>query len=171
EQAKALEKERSVTKEVWDFGEKIRSWYKQAGPKLADVLLAQINTGASRIFRTLCGDTTADLKWTNDFEVQVSTPNDKSVRSFRQLSGGEQMMAAIAVRLALLQRLSNIRIAFFDEPTGNLDVHKKRNLANVLENVRGFSQLFVISHDSTFEGMANQVIKLAKDTDGRTRVV
>jgi len=171
EKANALEKERSVTKEVWEFGEKIRSWYKLAGPKLADVLLAQINISASRIFRALCGDTTVDLKWTNDFGVQISTPNDKAVRTFNQLSGGEQMMAAIAVRLALLQRLSNIRIAFFDEPTGNLDVHKKRNLASVLENVRGFNQLFVISHDSTFEGMANQVIKLVKDTDGRTRVI
>ena len=50
-------------------------------------------------------------------------------RSFINLSGGEQMVAALSVRLALLKQLSDIRVAFFDEPTVNMDAERRERLA------------------------------------------
>jgi exonuclease SbcC len=76
------------------------------------------------------------------------------------MSGGEQMAAAMSVRLALLKQLSDIRIAFFDEPTTNMDAERRENLAVQLSNIKHFDQLFVISHDDTFEGYVDNVVKI-----------
>jgi exonuclease SbcC len=84
-------------------------------------------------------------------------------RTFQQLSGGEQMAAGLAVRLALLREVSTIDVAFFDEPTANLDGARRANLAQQILNIKGFSQLFVISHDDTFEQDTDHVVRLHKE--------
>ena len=89
-------------------------------------------------------------------------------RSFRQLSGGEQITAALSVRLALLRDLLRIDTAFLDEPTQNL-AHPQGNLAEQIQRITGFSQLFVISHDDTFERLLQSVIHVEK-IDGVSRV-
>jgi exonuclease SbcC len=96
---------------------------------------------------------------------------DGRARGFEQLSGGEQMAAALAVRLALLRELSAIDIAFFDEPTSNLDDTRRDNLAEQILTVRerGFSQIFVISHDDTFERVTDHVVRVIKE-DNESRV-
>jgi exonuclease SbcC len=73
------------------------------------------------------------------------------------------MAAALAVRLALLRETSTIDVAFFDEPTANLDGERRANLARQILNVKGFSQLFVISHDDTFEQDTDHVVRVWKE--------
>jgi len=73
------------------------------------------------------------------------------------------MSAALAIRLALLRRVSDIDVAFFDEPTANLDEARRENLAEEISDIRGFSQLFVISHDDTFERLTNNLIRVRKE--------
>jgi DNA repair protein SbcC/Rad50 len=85
------------------------------------------------------------------------------------LSGGEQMSAALAVRLALLKKLSTLNIAFFDEPTQNMDILRRSNLAEQIRRVRGFDQLFVISHDDTFEQGLDSLVRLTKQ-NGETQL-
>jgi exonuclease SbcC len=51
-----------------------------------------------------------------------------------------------------------VRIAFFDEPTTNMDEERRRNLAQQIGRIRDFDQLFVISHDDAFEGATDQII-------------
>ena len=70
--------------------------------------------------------------------------------------------AALAVRLALLKELSEVNLAFFDEPTTNMDEERRRNLAQQIGRIKDFQQLFVISHDDTFEGFTDQVILLGE---------
>jgi DNA repair protein SbcC/Rad50 len=74
------------------------------------------------------------------------------------------------VRLALLKKLSTLNIAFFDEPTQNMDGLRRTNLAEQIRRVRGFDQLFVISHDDTFEQGLDSLVRLRK-TDGQTRML
>ncbi len=85
-----------------------------------------------------------------------------------QMSGGEQMSAALSVRLALLKKLSSLNIAFFDEPTQSMDELRRMNLAEQIRRVRGFDQLIVISHDDTFEQGLDSLVRLRK-VDGETR--
>lgn len=72
------------------------------------------------------------------------------------------MCAALAVRLALLKVLVDINIAFFDEPTTNMDELRRRQLAEALGHLKSFHQLFVISHDDTFESVTENIIRVER---------
>ena len=137
-----------------------RETIREAGPSIMKALLRQISTEANRIFGEIIGDHSAELTWENDYEIVLR--RDGKERSFAQLSGGEQMSAALAVRLALLRSLTRLDIAFFDEPTSNMDDERRGNLAEQIRRVRGFDQLIVISHDDTFEQGLDSVIHLEK---------
>ena len=69
--------------------------------------------------------------------------------------------------MALLKVLAKLDVAFFDEPTQNMDETRRSNLAEQIRRVRGFNQLIVISHDDTFEQGLDSVIFLHK-RDGET---
>ncbi len=159
-------------KEWYDFlttlTRDIRIWLDEAAPKITKALLSKINVLASQLYRDLMNEDSSRLAWEEDFNILIISP--ESERSFSQLSGGEQMAAALAVRLAILKILTNIDFAFFDEPTTNLDAEKRMNLAQCIQNVKGFKQLFVISHDDTFEEIADNVIKFTKDDKEITQV-
>jgi exonuclease SbcC len=71
--------------------------------------------------------------------------------------------------LALLRELSAIDVAFFDEPTSNLDDVRRDGLAEQILSVKGFSQLFVISHDDTFERATHHIVRVRKE-DGVSKV-
>jgi exonuclease SbcC len=76
------------------------------------------------------------------------------------------MAAAMSVRLALLKQLSDIRLAFFDEPTVNMDAERRERLAQQIGQVEHFDQLFVISHDDTFEENVDHIIHVERKGDG-----
>ncbi|WIG57735.1 MAG: Exonuclease SbcC [Ktedonobacterales bacterium] len=159
-----LESLKDLEKMLQQFRETI----KEAGPNVTKARLRQISAVANRIFGEIMGDRSAELAWTNDYEVILR--RDGKERTFAQLSGGEQMSAALAVRLALLRHLTRLDIAFFDEPTQNMDGERRGNLAEQIRRVRGFDQLFVISHDDTFEQGLDSVVCLEK-RNGETHVV
>jgi exonuclease SbcC len=73
------------------------------------------------------------------------------------------MCAALAVRLALLKVLADVDIAFFDEPTTNMDRPRRQGLAEAIGRIKTFQQLFVISHDDTFEQLTENVIMVERE--------
>jgi exonuclease SbcC len=139
----------------------LRQVLRDAGPKVTQALVEVISLQAARLYAEVMADHTARLRWTEDYEVLLTSGGRE--RSFQQLSGGERMAAALAVRLALLREVSAVDIAFFDEPTANLDDHRRDNLAEQILNVKGFSQLFVISHDDTFERDTDNIVRVIKE--------
>lgn len=145
----------------------IRTIYQDAGPKIIDIYTRRVSRMADGIFKNLTDDYSRELKWTSDFAVQTKRKGE--VEDFIQFSGGKQMAAALAIRMALL-RLSNIDIAFFDEPTQNLDIGRRVRLAEALQNIKGFTQLFIISHDDTFDRTIENVIKIVKDSNNISQV-
>ncbi len=148
--------------------EQFRKLIKEAAPHVLKAMLTDISAEANRIFGEIMGDRSAYLSWRNDYEIVLRRQGVD--RSFAQLSGGEQMSAALAVRLALLKKLSTLNIAIFDEPTQNMDELRRMNLADQIRRVRGFDQLIVISHDDTFEQGLDSLIRLNK-VNGETRPV
>lgn len=141
--------------EVTDF---IRSTLKEAAPLVARNYVYHVSVEANQMYREITGSAECTLKWGDDYGIVLE--QDAYERPFQSLSGGEQMAAALSVRLALLKQLSDIRIALFDEPTTNLDAERRENLAQQIGNIRHFDQLFVISHDDTFEGYMDHEINL-----------
>jgi exonuclease SbcC len=59
-----------------------------------------------------------------------------------------------------LKQLSDIRIAFFDEPTTNLDAERRENFAEQIGRITHFDQLFLISHDDAFDNSVDHVLSL-----------
>jgi exonuclease SbcC len=154
-----------------EFVEYLRSLLRQALPVITRMMVQQVSAVATRLFREIIGDGTVELVWEEDYGILVK--QRATTRTFKQLSGGEQMSAALAVRLALLQALANIDVAFFDEPTQNMDAERRANLATQIPVLAaqgsGFKQLVVISHDDTFESATDYVIRIEKQ-DGRSVV-
>ena len=152
--------ERDELAEAFKMLDQFRGVIKEAGPLVTQHLLSQISVQANSIFGDIIGDHSAQLAWKDDYEITLT--RDGVARPFALLSGGEQMAAALATRLALLRRLTGLDLAFFDEPTQNMDSERRGALAEQIRRVRGFEQLIVISHDDTFEQGLDSVIHLEK---------
>lgn len=152
-------KQRERIKRFINFARKA---YKEAGPRITERYVQQISREADQLFRELLNRPNIALTWTRDYDIQVQ--EGPHPRRFINLSGGEQMCAALAVRLALLKVLANLDIAFFDEPTTNMDRPRRESLAEAIARLRSFQQLFVISHDDTFEKVTENVILVERES-------
>lgn len=141
---------------------------KNAGEKIGGIYRQRLTSKANNLFKEMTNEN-VELIWEDDYNVMILDyyANEKRQRVFRQLSGGEQMAAALSIRLSFISALTNTRIAFFDEPTTNLDSERRNNLADLLPHViNDFKQVFVISHDDTFDSVTQNLIKLQKTREG-----
>ena len=157
----AAQSEHKETNALLSLLTTIRQLLREAGPKITQALVSIISQQADRLYADIMGDHSVQLQWTEDYDIVLRSSGRE--REFKQLSGGEQMAAALAVRLALLREVSGVDVAFFDEPTANLDDNRRDNLAEQILNVKGFAQLFVISHDDTFEQETDHVVRVVKE--------
>jgi exonuclease SbcC len=159
-QREYLEKEKlEKSSELTAF---IRETLKEAAPRVARNYVHHVSLEANQMFREISGNAEQTLRWADDYGIVLEEKGHD--RPFINLSGGEQMAAALSVRLALLKQLSDIRIAFFDEPTTNMDAARRENLAQQMSQIKHFDQLFVISHDDTFEGYVDNVVTVEKES-------
>ncbi len=158
-QAEFLEKER--LEKIGEATKFIRETLKEAAPLVARNYVHHVSLEANQMFREISGNAERTLKWTEDYGILLEENGHE--RPFVNLSGGEQMAAALSVRLALLKQLSDVRLAFFDEPTTNMDAARRERLAEQISHItekQTFDQLFVISHDDTFEGYVDNVVSV-----------
>jgi len=78
-------------------------------------------------------------------------------------SGGERMLACLALRLAFAKVLAqNFNILILDEPTHNLDDRAINTLVEVIQNrLSGFlDQLFIVTHDEKLAEAGDNIIRL-----------
>jgi exonuclease SbcC len=143
---------------VADVTKFIRDTLKEAAPRVARNYVYHVSLEANQMFREITGGAERTLRWAEDYSIMLEEGGFE--RPFPSLSGGEQMAAALSVRLALLKQLTNIRIAFFDEPTTNMDAERRENFAMQISRITHFDQLFVISHDETFDNFVDHVVSV-----------
>ncbi|RIK44162.1 MAG: hypothetical protein DCC55_03430 [Chloroflexi bacterium] len=156
----ALEAQKARIAKQEEILDALRELLRRAGPQVTRALIQQVSHSANQIFGEMMQDYTRQLTWNEDYGITLEVEGRQ--RQFAQLSGGEQMCAALAVRLALLREMSNIDIAFFDEPTTNLDETRRDSLVRQILDIRGFRQLFVISHDDAFEQATQNLIRVQR---------
>ena len=138
-----------------------RHIYNQSGPRITKYYLAEVSKEADKLFRELLNRDEVTLEWTEDYDIRVRERG--YWRSFQKpVWGRTNVCSALAVRLALLRVLADINIAFFDEPTTNMDQQRRRQLADAISNLKAFRQLIVISHDDTFEAVTDNVIRIER---------
>lgn len=143
--------------------------FKNVSTQLSERFREEISLRADRIYRTIA-ETDEELYWGDKYQIVLRDMPDGLLRerSDDQLSGGQIMSAVVALRLALLQTIG-ARVAFFDEPTSNLDANRRENLAHAFRAIdvgreevteHWYDQLFLISHDVAFTEVTDQVITL-----------
>jgi exonuclease SbcC len=164
---KEIKRKRENEKEFLSFSNFIRETIKNSSEFIVNEFIGEISQEASNIFSEIMDDHSSSLKWVNDYDIEIDS--NGQTKYFRQLSGGERMSAALSVRLALLKALSNCDFVFLDEPTQNMDEIRREKLSEEITKIRGFKQVFVISHDDTFNEKYGNVIRIEK-IDGESRV-
>ncbi len=161
-----------VKKKTKELTLTIRDTLKNAADPIAQVYRQHLSAQANEIYRHVSNEN-VQVEWASEYELQLKDNHNSKerIRVFKQLSGGEQMTAALAIRLALMKMLSDVKVGFFDEPTTNLDADRRQNLATTIQNsTKGFEQIFVISHDDAFDALTENTISLEKDDGYGTKV-
>jgi exonuclease SbcC len=108
----------------------------------------------------------SDIKIDDDYNISVIGPSGE--QDIDQISGGERVALAIALRLAIAQVLSGrIETVIMDEPTTHLDEERRRELVNILnsffrEGGRIIPQMLIITHHSEIEEVADVVYSVKK---------
>lgn len=166
EQAEHLEK-------LLEAAKNVRQILKRSGQRIAATLRKQICEQADAFHRQII-NRNARLEWGEDYALSLIDLSDGRRREigFLQMSGGEKMSAAFCIRLAMMKVLCRMDLAFFDEPTANLDAQRRARLCDMIPvAASGFEQMFFISHDDTFHHVTQNVIQLARGQDGATERV
>ncbi|MBI4852490.1 MAG: hypothetical protein HY819_11905 [Acidobacteria bacterium] len=152
--------ERDKLNELHELADFIRDCLRRAGPHITEAYLHTVSLEANQLYREISGNSLVSLRWELDYDIVLE--EEGRDRPFHNLSGGEQMAAALSVRLALLKEFSELRFAFFDEPTTNMDEERRSNLAQQIGRIKDFEQLFIVTHDDSFEGFTDNIIQLQK---------
>jgi exonuclease SbcC len=145
--------------------------FRHVSAQLSERFREEISQRADRIYRTIA-ENDEELHWGENYQIVLRDMAGGEIRerSDDQLSGGQTMSAVVALRLALLQTIG-ARIAFFDEPTSNLDAARRENLAHAFRAIdvgreevteHWYDQLFLISHDVAFTEITDQIVELGR---------
>ena len=108
----------------------------------------------------------SDVKIDDDYNISVAGP--QGIRTIDQISGGERVALAIALRLAIARVLGGkIETLILDEPTTHLDEERRKELVNILnsffrEGGRIIPQMIVITHHEELEEVADIVYNVRK---------
>jgi len=159
---KEFEKQIVSYQKAIDYLTKIRQIIKQAPEDISEILIQKVSQRATEIYSRIASDSTT-LQWREGYEVILidSIEGKRIEKEFKQLSGGEQMSAALAIRISMLEILTNLGVGILDEPTVNMDVYRRQRLAEIIESITtSFEQLFVVSHDDTFNSITENMIQL-----------
>jgi exonuclease SbcC len=143
--------------------------FNKVSAQLSERFREEISLRADRIYRTIA-ESDEELYWGDNYQIILKDMQDGTMRerSDDQLSGGQMMSAVVALRLALLQTIG-ARVAFFDEPTSNLDAARRENLAHAFRAIdvgreevteHWYDQLFLVSHDVAFSEITDKIIEL-----------
>jgi exonuclease SbcC len=111
----------------------------------------------------------SDIKLDDDYNISVIGPAGE--QDIDQISGGERVSLAIALRLAIAQVLSGrVETIIMDEPTTHLDEIRRKELVNILnsffrEGGRIIPQMLIISHHREIEDVADVIYSVKKEDE------
>ena len=104
----------------------IRNEVGQMGRAISKYMLSGISNIASVNFNKITGRTER-IEWSNEEKDKyaVYLVGQERKIAFEQLSGGEQVSVAIAIRGTMTEYFTNSKFMILDEPTNNLDTERK----------------------------------------------
>jgi exonuclease SbcC len=109
----------------------------------------------------------SDIKIDDDYNIAVIGSSGE--QDIDQISGGERVALAIALRLAIAQVLSGrVETIIMDEPTTHLDEERRKELVNILssffrEGGRIIPQMLIITHHPEIVDVADVIYTIRKE--------
>ena len=165
QELKEKEEKLSIAKQKLQLTDIFRKLFREIQPMIRDVLVESISDEATKTFKELINSPEFDqLKLTNDYDIQCyrhGNPTD-----IRLLSGGEQIIACLALRLGIAGIIGRQDLMILDEPTVHLDQEHRTELVDVLSYLKSMPQLIVVTHDPTFANAAEYILSVEKTSKG-----
>lgn|GEM_PF-831347 len=84
------------------------------------------------------------IEFDKDYNIEIKTTEGNF--AIDQLSGGERVQLAIALRIALIRLISPINLLILDEPFGSLDKEHREILGEALNKIALDGQLILVTH-------------------------
>jgi exonuclease SbcC len=160
-----LDSEIAIIRQKLELTADFRANIKDLGKIVAEERVRRIAVVASGYFNKIT-NRPESIRWvcSDSEKYSLYLGNGEEWHKFIDLSGGEQISVAIAIRLALSQAFGNSGLIILDEPTNNLDKNKRQLLSeNLPKMVENLTQLFVVTHDDTFRNSATKVIEFNEE--------
>jgi exonuclease SbcC len=170
-QAQALQLESEI-----DLDEKrillldlIRKSLREVEPAVRRNFVTKITQSANDYLKRLYGGAELEnFELTEDYQFLVTRAGCK--RHARRLSGGQQVLASMAFLLALSEVLSQLDFLILDEPTTHLDESRRKELVNVLENLKRVPQLIIVDHHPELLAAADTPFQVTLTREGQSQV-
>jgi exonuclease SbcC len=149
--------------------ELIRRSLREVQPVVRRRFVAQTSKSANDYMQRLyAGSELKNFELTEDYQFIVTRAGYK--RHARRLSGGQQVLASMAFLMALSEVLSQLDFLILDEPTTHLDENRRKELVNVLENLRRVPQLIIVDHHPELLAAADARFQVTLNGEGQSQV-
>jgi len=168
-QLRKLEPEIRLDEKKIQLLQTIRSSLREIQPVVRRSFVSKITASANDYLKRLYGGTEIEsFELTEDYEFLVTRVGHK--RHANRLSGGQQVLASMAFLLALSEVLSQLDFLILDEPTTHLDENRRKELVNVLENLRRVPQLIIVDHHPELLVAADTRFHVSLTPEGMSQV-
>ncbi|RYG17463.1 hypothetical protein EON82_23830, partial [bacterium] len=139
---------------------------------LNGALRPELESRAGELLERMTAGRYRRLRLSPDFEpTVVDEETDRAV-----LSGGEEDVVALALRLALAELVGDrqghsLTLLMMDEAFGALDAERRQSLLDVLTSLRDrYEQVIVVTHIEDVAQVADRVLRVSRDAIGAARV-
>jgi exonuclease SbcC len=97
-----------------------------------------------------------------NYEISINKSNE--TLNVSMLSGGEKIVVALALRLAIAKVISKQKnqLLILDEPTVHLDEERKLELIEILRDADIADQMLIVTHDPDLMGISENVVEIRK---------
>lgn len=156
----------SLRKKV-EFLEKFKNSLQFTQLSLRDELILTVNEVMSSVWLDIYPyHTWTGVKLTvseNDYVLQIKDINDNWVNVSGFASGGERMLASLAMRISFARVMApELSLLILDEPTHNLDEKAIQTFIEVLQSSisKFINQILIVTHDEKLAESADNIIQL-----------
>ncbi|GEM_PF-2701910 len=139
---------------------------------LNGALRPDLEARAGEILERMTAGRYRRVRLSADFEATVV--DDETDRTV--LSGGEEDVVALALRLALAELVQDrqghaLTLLMLDEAFGALDAERRQSLLDVLTGLKErYAQVIVVSHVEEVAQVADRVLRVVRDATGAARI-
>lgn len=167
DELKSFEKiklEQTYLNDYLNLLENLRKLYSKDGIQkdIRNRIRPRIEIESSKIFNEFNFDYDL-IKLDENYDIFIKKADETIPVSM--LSGGEQIVVALSLRLAIAKVISDRKtdLLILDEPTVHLDEQRRQDLVEILRQTNISPQMLIVTHDADMMAISENIIEIRKD--------